>query len=90
MEIWRAGLAIARGSPWFGVGRDGALLFVGVLLSTLSRAGWVRLAPLLLAVALLNTWDLTLFEPEVLVPASLAVAYWSGRSGTPVGTPRAG
>ena len=129
VAIWRAGLEIARGSPWFGVGledsadafRDrtrealggdgvtyahnllvqllavhglvglaGVLLFVGALLSTLSRTGWVRLAPLLLAAALLNTWDLTLFEPEVLVPASLAVAYWSGRSGTALGASRPG
>jgi O-antigen ligase len=129
VEIWRAGLDIARGSPWFGVGleasadafrdrtreplgRDGvtyahnllvqllavhgviglaaALLFVGAVLSTLSRAGWVRLAPLLLALALLNMWDLTLFEPFVFAPAALAVAFWSGRSGTPVGAPRPG
>jgi O-antigen ligase len=127
VAIWRAGLDVARGSPWFGVGLDasadafrdrtrealrgdgvtyahnllvqllavhgvvglaGALLFAGAALSTLSRTGWVRLAPLLLATALLNTWDLTLFEPEVLAPATLAMAYWSGRSGTPLGGPR--
>ncbi|MFU8889558.1 MAG: O-antigen ligase family protein, partial [Trueperaceae bacterium] len=127
VEIWRAGLDIARASPWFGVGLDaaadafrertrealagdgvtyahnllvqllavhgvvgltGALLFLGALLSTLSRAGWARLAPLLSALVLLNTWDLTLFEPFVLVPAVLALASWSGRSGTPLGSPR--
>jgi O-antigen ligase len=70
------------------VGLIGALAFVGALLSTLSRPGWARVAPLLLALALLNTWDLTLFEPFVFVPAVLAVALWSGRSGTPLGAPR--
>ncbi|MBW6457269.1 MAG: O-antigen ligase family protein [Trueperaceae bacterium] len=127
VEIWRAGLDIARASPWFGVGLGaaadafrertrealagdgvtyahnllvqllavhgvvgltGALLFVGALLSTLSRAGWARLAPLLSALVLLNTWDLTLFEPFVFVPAVLALASWSGRSGPPLGSPR--
>jgi hypothetical protein len=66
-----------------GVGLFGALLFAGALLSTLSGAGWARLAPLLLATALLNTWDLTLFEPFVFVPAVLAVAFWSGRPTEP-------
>jgi hypothetical protein len=123
VAIWRAGLDLARGSPWFGVGLGasadafrertrvvlagdgvsyahnllvhllaafgvvglvGALVFAGALLSTLSRAGWARLAPLLLASALLNTWDLTLFEPFVLVPAMLAVASWSGRPSEPL------
>jgi O-antigen ligase len=70
------------------VGLIGALAFAGALLSTLSRSGWARLAPLLLALALLNTWDLTLFEPFVFVPAVLAVASWSGRSGAPLGSPR--
>jgi hypothetical protein len=70
------------------VGLIGALVFIGALLSTLSRAGWARLAPLLLALALLNTWDLTLFEPFVFAPAMLAVALWSGRSGTSLGAPR--
>jgi hypothetical protein len=122
IPAWAAGVAIARESPWFGVGlgasadafRDrtrgplgpdgvsyahnllvqllavhgmigliGALAFAGALLSTLSGAGWVRLAPLLLALALLNTWDLTLFEPFVLAPAVLAVAFWSGRPSVP-------
>jgi len=69
------------------VGLVGALAFAGALLSTLSRAGWARLAPLLLALALLNIWDLTLFEPFVFLPAVLAVASWSGRSGAPLGTP---
>ncbi len=127
VAIWRVGLDIARGSPWFGVGLGasadafrertrealagdgvtyahnllvqllaihgvvgsiGALVFAGALLSTLSGVGWARLAPLLLATALLNTWDLTLFEPSVLVPAVLAVAFWSGRSGASFGPPR--
>jgi len=65
------------------VGLVGALVFAGALLSTLSRAGWARLAPLLLASALLNTWDLTLFEPPVFVPAVLALAFWSGRRSGP-------
>lgn len=122
VAIWRAGLDIARASPWFGVGLgaaddafrertrgvlggDGvtyahnvaiqllaaygtigllaAALLLGALLSTLTATGWARLAPLLLASALLNTWDLTLFEPPVWVPAVLAVAYWSGRPADP-------
>jgi len=61
------------------LGLIGALTFAGALLSTLSGSGWRRLAPLLLASALLNTWDLTLFEAAVFVPAVLAVAFWSGR-----------
>jgi len=72
------------------IGLVGAVVFAVTLLSTLSRPGWLRLAPLLLALALLNTWDLTLFEPFVFVPAVLAVALWGGRSGPPVGTARPG
>jgi O-antigen ligase len=68
------------------VGLAAALLFAGALLSTLSAVGWTRLAPLLLASALLNTWDLTLFEPPVFVPAVLAVAFWSGRRSGPAST----
>lgn len=118
VAISRAGLDIARESPWFGVGLGasaetlrertrtvlsgdgvtyahnlfvqllvvhgvigliGALVFTGTLLSNISGAGWARLAPLLLASALLNTWDLPLFEPPVFVPAVLALAIWSGR-----------
>jgi len=106
VAIWRAGLAVARTQPWFGVGlpasqatllertRDvlppgvdyahnllvhlllvhgliglaGAALIGGTLMVAAGRAGWGEIAPLLVALALLNTWDLTLFEPEVALP----------------------
>lgn len=112
VAIWRAGLAIARDRPWFGVGlpasetlllqrtRDvvppgvtyahnlfvhlllvhglvglmGATAIGGALLVAAGRGGWRRIAPLLVALALLNTWDLTLFEPEVAVPVVVALA----------------
>ena len=116
VAIWRAGLAIAREQPWFGLGleasdeafreRTGSVLrrpvtyahnllvhvlvvhgLVGLLgflviltgvLSTLGPTGWARLAPMLVALALLNTWDLTFFEPTVFGAALAATAYWSG------------
>jgi O-antigen ligase len=59
------------------VGFAGAALVAVATLSTLDRTGWARLAPLLLALTLLNTWDLTLFEPEVALPALLAIAAWT-------------
>ncbi|MDF1521539.1 MAG: O-antigen ligase family protein [Trueperaceae bacterium] len=63
----------------FGVvGVAGAALVAVATLSTLHRPGWARLAPLLVALTLLHTWDLTLFEPEVALPALLAVAAWVG------------
>ena len=85
------------------VGLAGAALLAAATLTTLDRTGWRRLAPLLVALALLNTWDLTLFEPEVALPALLAIAAWTGswrgawhrapalRQGgpTPQGVPRA-
>jgi O-antigen ligase len=62
----------------FGVvGFAGAVLVAVATLSTLDRTGWARLAPLLVALTLLNTWDLTLFEPEVALPALVAVAAWT-------------
>jgi O-antigen ligase len=60
------------------VGLVGATILVAVTLSTLRRPGWARLAPLLVALTLLNTWDLTLFQPEVAIPVLLAVAAWVG------------
>jgi len=129
VAIWRAGLDLARESPWFGVGLSasadafrertraalagdgvtyahnllvqllavhgaiglaGVLAFAGALLGTLTRAGWARLAPLLLATALLNTWDLTLFEPFVFVPAVLALAFGSARPSEPAAARTAG
>ena len=60
------------------VGLLGFALVAGALLSTLSPTGWARLAPMLIALALLNTWDLTFFEPTVFAAALAATAYWSG------------
>ena len=60
------------------VGLLGFALVVGALLSTLSATGWARLAPMLIALALLNTWDLTFFAPTVFAAALVATAYWSG------------
>jgi O-antigen ligase len=59
------------------VGLVGAATIVSALLSTLSRTGWLRVAPMLVGLALLNTWDVTLFEPTVFVAALLATAYWT-------------
>ena len=72
------------------VGLAGAGLVAVATLTTLDRAAWSRLAPLLVALTLLNTWDLTLFEPEVALPALLAVAYWAARPRAlqPKGRPR--
>lgn len=69
----------------FGVvGLAGAAVLALAVLSALSRTGWARLAPLLVALTLLNTWDLTLFEPEVALPALLAVAAWVGAPPRPL------
>ncbi len=64
------------------VGLAGAALLVAALLATLDRSGWIRLAPLLVALALLNTWDVTFFDAPVFVPVLLAVAYWTARPTT--------
>ncbi len=50
-----------------------AVIAVGVL-SLLSATAWSRLAPMLVALALLNTWDVTFLEPTVFVAALLATA----------------
>ncbi len=60
------------------VGLLGFALIVVALLSTLSPTGWGRLAPMLIALALLNTWDLTFFHPTVFAAALVATAYWTG------------
>ncbi len=61
------------------VGLVGAALFVVALLSGLDRTAWARVAPLFVALALLNTWDLTLFEIPVFPAAVVAVAFWAAR-----------
>lgn len=119
VAIWRAGLEVARGHPWFGVGlpasqailltrtRDavppgvtyahnllvhlllvhglvglvGATLIGGALVTSAGRGGWRRIAPLLAALAILNTWDLTLFEPEVALTVVAGLALVAGRAG---------
>ena len=58
------------------VGTLGIVLLLGALASLLPRHAWPRLAPMLVALALLNTWDVTLLEPTVLVTALSAVAIW--------------
>ena len=55
----------------FGV--TGIVVVAVATLSQLSRRGWSRLAPLLAAFALLNTWDVTFHEPLVFAPALLAL-----------------
>ena len=61
------------------VGFLGAALVLASLLAALRPSGWARLAPLLLGLALLNTWDLTLFDWPVAVPAVLAVGTLTNR-----------
>jgi len=68
------------------VGLLGFLVILTAVLSSLSATGWARLAPMLVALALLNTWDLTFFEPTVFGAALAATAYWSGeRASQPSG-----
>ncbi|CAN5718080.1 hypothetical protein BH23DEI1_BH23DEI1_23170 [soil metagenome] len=56
-----------------------AMLVVLVsLLAAAGREGVVRLAPLLVALALLNTYDVTLFHATVFPAALLAVAHQTG------------
>jgi O-antigen ligase len=61
------------------VGLVGAALVVAALLAALGGRGWARLAPLLVGTVLLNTWDVTLFDGPVFVPAVLGLAFWAGR-----------
>lgn len=56
------------------VGLVGAVLIGSALVVAAGRANWGRIAPLLIALAMLNTWDLTLFEPEVALPAIAGLA----------------
>ncbi|MDZ7706748.1 MAG: O-antigen ligase family protein [Trueperaceae bacterium] len=64
------------------VGLVGATLIGGTLVIAAARGGWRRIAPLLVALVLLNTWDLTLFEPEVALPVVVGLALVAaGRSG---------
>jgi O-antigen ligase len=60
------------------VGLVGAAAIGGALVVAAGRAGWGRIAPLLVALALLNTWDLTLFEPEVALPVVAGLALAAG------------
>ena len=113
----RAGVAIAREHPYFGIGRAasaeafrertqdslatplsyahnlgvqllavhgmvgtlGWLVVLAATLGSLSALGFERLAPLLVALIVLNTYDVTFFEPISFVPALLAVAYWTAQ-----------
>jgi O-antigen ligase len=58
------------------------------LASAVARGAWPNLLPLVVAIVLLNTWDVTVFEPTGLAPALLAWAWWvrSVRGDTDVAT----
>lgn len=56
------------------LGVAAAALLLGALAAAVPRAGWPALAPLLVALVMTNTWDVTLGAPWVAVPALLAVA----------------
>lgn len=56
------------------VGFAGIALAAVATLSQLSGPAWSRLAPLLAAFVMLNTWDVTFHEPLVFTPALLALA----------------
>ena len=60
------------------VGLVGAAAIGGTLVLAAARASWGRIAPLIVALALLNTWDLTLFEPEVALPVVAGLALAAG------------
>jgi len=64
------------------VGLAGATLIGGTLVVAAVRGGGRKVAPLLVALVLLNTWDLTLFEPEVALSVVVGLALVAtGRSG---------
>jgi O-antigen ligase len=65
------------------VGVLGAALVVIALLGAVGRTGLARLAPMLVALTLLNTWDVTFFEWPVFVPMVLATAFWTARRSAP-------
>jgi hypothetical protein len=65
------------------VGLLGATAIGGALVLAAGRGGWGRIAPLLVALALLNTWDLTLFEPEVALPVVAGLALAAAHAGRP-------
>ena len=65
------------------VGVLGAALVVIALLGSVGRVGLTRLAPMLIALTLLNTWDVTFFEWPVFVPMVLAIAYWAAPRSAP-------
>lgn len=56
------------------VGLVGAVAIGAALVVAAGRGRWRRIAPLLVALALLNTWDLTLFEPEVALAVVVGLA----------------
>lgn len=64
------------------VGTLGIALVLVALALALRAPAWARLAPMLVALALLNTWDVTLLEPTVFGAALIAVAAWT-RGGVP-------
>ena len=62
------------------VGLAGWLVLVVAVLSAVSGEGRRRLAPLLIALLLLATWDVTFFAPSGFLPMTLAIAWCAGTS----------
>ncbi len=78
-------LAVQLLAAYGVVGLVGFCAVVLALLTAVRSPGLARLAPLLVALAVLNTWDVTLFEATVFPAAVLAVALWT-RAPRGVGT----
>lgn len=59
------------------VGLLGWVLLIAAVFSLVPRQGLLRLAPLLVGLVLVNSWDITFVAPTAFLPTLLAVAYWT-------------